>query len=105
MTVTVEDLAKRCGTTVAADETELTRALEAAVAAVDMELEAAWRPMPSVWVDECVLRTGYSIFKAAKGNDVSGGILSGDGQSLVPGQPNDPTRKAWEIIKRYVNRV
>lgn len=101
--VTVEQLATRCGTTVARDEDELTRALAFATAEVDRILATAWRPVPDVVRDECVLRTGYGIYKQAKTND-GGNFLTADG-SAVPGVANDPMRKAWVLLKRYINRV
>lgn len=103
MTVTVEQLANYCGADAVRDEDDLTRALAVADALVENVFLTPWRPVPEVVFDECVLRTGYSIFK--QGGTSEGGLFNNADGTGVPGVANDPLRKSWDLIKRYTNRV
>lgn len=103
MAITVEQLAAYCGADPVRDVDDLTRALAVADALVGNVFEPAWRVVPEVVYDECVLRTGYSIFK--QGGTSEGGLFNNADGTGVPGVANDPLRKSWDLIKRYTNRV
>ena len=103
MTVSVEQLADYVGADSERDADDLTRALAVADALVRQALEGAWRGVPDAIYDECVLRTGYNIFKQGGTTD-TGMFNNADGTGL-PGVANDPLRKSWDLIKRYINRV
>lgn len=103
MAVSVEQLAARCGTTVARSEVELDRALALASALVTDAFAQPRKPVPDEVWDECVLRVAYSVYKKTSSQD-SGTTLNADG-TAVPGVANDPLRTAWPLIKRYVHRV
>ena len=103
MTVTVEQLATYVGASADRDSQELTRVLALAQALVEQALANPWREVPESVVDECVLRTGYSLFK--QGGNTETGMFNGADGNAVPGVANDPLRKSWELIKRYINRV
>lgn len=103
MAVTVEQAADYIGADAVRDVDAVTRALGVAEALVTQALAGAWRPMPDVVRDECVLRTAYSIFKQGGTNE--GGLFNGADGTAVPGQPNDPLRKSRDLISHYVDRL
>lgn len=101
----MEEAASYCGADAVRDEEALTRSLALGVILAEQALADAWREVPEPVLDEVVLRTTYAIFAQAKTGSESGSFLGADGTQLVPGVPNDPLRKSWELIKRYTNRV
>lgn len=103
MPITVEQAAEYIGADPVRDADKVTRALGVAEALVSQALAGAWRSVPTVIRDECVLRTAYSIFK--QGGSGEGGLFNGADGTAVPGQPNDPLRKSRDLISHYVDRL
>ena len=103
MTVTTEQLAAYIGADMSRDAGELGRALVLSTALVSQALANPWRAVPEAVRDECVLRTGYSIFN--QGGTNNEGMFNGADGTPTIGVANDPLRKSWDLIKRYTNRV
>lgn len=98
--ITWETLANRVGSDERHQE-ELERCIAVAAILVDGVAERAKvdRPVPELIRDECVLRTAESMFRASGNNDA--GMLTGpDGTPMVA--PNDPLRKSWPLLRKYV---
>lgn len=102
MAITIEQAVTYCGADVAEDTVEVTRCLDMANVLVTQALVQAWRVVPENVEDECVLRTTYNLFMQSHTGDAN--FVTADGSGL-PGVANDPLRKSWPLIQRYISRV
>ena len=99
--ITATDLATRVGGGTTAEHES---ALAVGKAAVDTFVSGAWRPVPEAILDECYLRAATAVFKGAKSQE-SGSMLGADGTISGGFIANDPLRKCYDMLKRYVKRV
>lgn len=102
--ITVEQAARYCGVEGQGLDDEIFRCLTIANDMVEQAIGNAWRTVPGPLEDECVLRATYAVWKQQTSLEGSTSFVLPDGSAL-PGVPNDPLRKCWEILKRYVDRV
>lgn len=91
------------GTISPENDAELTRVSVLANALVDQTFAKAWRPVPDAVKDQVFLDTATNLYRRGATGD-GGNMLAADGTPVV-GVANDPLRKSWDLIKRYINRV
>lgn len=98
MTVTAEQLRDRVG---ARDADAVTDALATAEGLMTEALTGAFRPMPEVIRDECVLSVGFAVYDRAKSSDGVRQQVTMDG--LTPTRsPRDPLASVRSILANYV---
>lgn len=101
--VDIQWLADATGADVVTKEDDLQAALDVATALVDTALADTWRDVPEAVRETVLKRAAYAEYVLLTASD-AGNVLGADG-TVVPGVSNDPLRKSWPLIKRYVNRV
>lgn len=100
-TVTAEQLATRCGGKGPDGLAKATRCLDYATTELERALLNAFRVMPVVTVDECLLSIGQAVWNRTKTPGTGGGQLTiEDGATVAVAR--DPLASVRSILVNYV---